>query len=432
MNRQDEKRLMVMERLQAGIMTNTEAAAHLEISTRQVIRIKKKYAEEGVRGLIHGNRGRTPKHALDEGQKAAIAGLFKDSYSICNFTHFRDLLEENEGTNVSRSSVERILKAAGISSKKKKRRAKKKHRLRERLAAMGMMWQTDATKYKWLGSDTEPFTLHAYIDDATGVVTGGFFTHNECTSGYCGALRAGMLLHGVPVKVYTDKHTIFKSPKELTIDEELNGDTVPLSNFGKALKDLDIIHLTAGSPQAKGRIERLWGTFQDRLAVELQLRGIKTMDEANQVLPELIQRHNDKFAVQPRDSADMHRPLDKTLDLDFIFSTREIRKVGGGCSISYHNVHYVPVERSKCTLRDKTTVEVREDLNGNVWMIYGNQRIAMKPISSDERQIQNTASVKTHSVRNAVKPSADNPWRRFTINPSKHAYKQVCNDNGNQ
>lgn len=429
MTREDQKRLRVMERLQAGIMTNLEAAAHVGVSARQIIRIKKKYAAEGAQGLIHGNRGRKPKHAMDESTKEAVVALFNERYSICNFTHFRDLLEEEEGVNVSCSSVERILKAEGVSSKKKKRRAPKKHRLRERMAAIGIMWQTDAAAFAWLGKGTEPFTLHAYIDDAAGIVTGAAFTRNECTRGYCEALRAGMLKWGVPVKVYTDRHTIFKSPKELTIDEELNGETVPLSNFGKALKELDIVHLTAQSPQAKGRIERLWGTFQDRLATELQLAGIKTMDEANKLLPHLIQRHNDRFSVRPKEELNMHRPLDKTIDLNLVFSTRETRKSGGGCSMSYHNVHYVPVEANRFAPRDKTTVEVREDLNGAVWVVYGGHQIAMRPVTANEKLQSSAAVKKAASQPKQLKQAADNPWRHFKITPSKYAYKQTCKEN---
>lgn len=406
-------------------MTNTEAADHLGITPRQIIRVKKKYAEEGAKGLIHGNSGRRPIHAIDDRVKERVVTLFKDRYSICNFTHFRDMLAEEEGINLSCSSVERILKADGQSSKKKKRRPQKKHRLRERMPAMGIMWQTDATTFAWLGKGTDPFALHAYIDDATGIVTGGAFAKNECVRGYCEALRMGMLKWGVPVKVYTDRHTIFKSPKELTIDEELDGETVPLSNFGKALRELDIIHLTAHSPQAKGRIERLWETFQDRVATELQLAGVKSMDEASKLLPQLIQRHNDKFSVVPKEECNLHRPLDSAINLDVLFATRDTRKVGGGCSISYNNVHYVPVEPNKLALKNKITVEVREDLNGGVWLVYRGEQIAMRPVTANERPIAAKAVNQTAEKPKEAKPAVDNPWRHFKIIPSRHAYKQT-------
>jgi hypothetical protein len=230
-----------------------------------------------------------------------------------------------------------------------------------------MLWQTDATPYEWLDEEIGKFALHAAIDDATGIVVGALFMEHECALGYSRTLQEGIRRYGIPLALYSDKHTIFRSPKEkLTIEQELDGEQVPLSNLGKALAELGIRHIKANTPQAKGRVERLWETLQDRLPVELRLLGIKSIEEANKVLPELIARHNRKYSVPPAEEEAAYMPLDRGTELDHVFAIRTTRKIGGGEAISYKNETYVPAEGVRCNFNAKIVVEVRETFSGEV------------------------------------------------------------------
>ena len=331
MSKNELKRVKVMERVLGGVMTSSEASEILGITCRQLRRLKNRYTTEGESGLIHGNRDRKPKHALSEELKKEVQRLYEEKYSDSNFCHFSQLLEAHEEIQISASSVGRILKSSGKEAKHPKKRRPKKHQPRARRKQAGMLWQLDATPYEWLGDDFGKFALHAVIDDATGVVVGGTFTANECLEGYCEVMKQGIKSYGVPMALYSDKHTIFRSPMEkLTLDEELDGQAVPLSNFGKAMAELNVAHIKANTPQAKGRIERLWETLQDRLPVELRLLGVTDIEAANKFLPKLLEQHNFRFSVTPADSHNAYRPLEPKENLDIVFALREVRKIGSG------------------------------------------------------------------------------------------------------
>jgi transposase len=415
---QDElKRVKVMERLLSGSMSSGEAAETLGVTSRQLRRVKSKYIEKGAEGLIHGNRGRKPRHSLSQEVKSQVLRLFEEKYSDSNFCHFSELLEEHESIKLSPSSIGRILKSAGKESKKSVKRRPKKHRRRDRRTQAGLLWQTDATPYEWLGKEFGRFTLHAVIDDATGIVTGAVFTQNECAEGYSLVMREGIKRYGLPMGIYTDKHTIFRSPKEKqTLEEELDGVQIPLSNFGKAMAELGIGHIKANTPQAKGRIERLWGTLQDRLSVELRLLGIKSVEEANRELPRLIERHNEKYAVRPAEEKSAYVPLAEGVSLEHVFTMRETRKIGTGESISYKNSIYVPEEGERSNFAAKTVVEVRESYSGEVFIWDKGHALKLRKLESPVRQ-KGIAGKKEAApkVKRVYKPSAEHPWRKGVI-----------------
>jgi hypothetical protein len=310
------------------------------------------------------------------------------------------------------------LKSAGRESKRAQKHRPKKHKPLERRAQEGMLWQTDATPYAWLGEEIGAFALHAMLDDATGIVVSAVFTRNECAKGYSDAMQGGIEKYGVPLALYTDKHTIFRSPNEKpTIEQQLAGEDYkhPLSNFGHALVELNIEHIKANTPQAKGRIERLWETLQDRLPIELRLLGVKTIEEANRVLPELLRKHNEKYSVLPFESDKAYRSLCKNINLDYVFAKRETRKLGKGNEISYKNAIYVPRESSVC-LDARTTVEVRETFLGEVLLWYHGHAIALRKIERQVRSATKTEAVEssqtTMTTRTPHKPAEDHPWRR--------------------
>ena len=377
-------RVKVMERLCRGDLSNQEAADELGICRRQIIRLKKKYMEQGDSGLIHGNRGRQPHHSLGAETQAKVLALYQQKYYDFNFSHFTERLNEEEDISISRSSVARILKAEGITSKKSMKRKSKLHRSRPRRAAAGELWQTDATPFQWFEGDSEYYTVHAYIDDATGVVTGAYFTKNECTVGYVEALKLGMEKYGMPMEIYSDRHTIFRSPKELTEEGGSEGEKRPLTDFGMGLADLGIHQIFALTPQAKGRIERLWGTFQDRLTAELRLAGIRNIEEANQFLPKFLARYNAKFAVEAQE-APIYVPLGRKLDFDLLFAHRDVRKTDSGGVISYNGCSYAPMGGTVCTGLARASVEVRHTLDGRIVIERNGKFIEMQRVEKPKR-----------------------------------------------
>ena len=412
MSMNELKRVKVLERLLGGSMSHMEASASLGVTCRHLRRLKNKYLKEGEQGLIHGNRGRKPKHALSESLKQEVIRLYDEKYYDSNFCHYSQLLQEHEEIELSASSVRRILKSTGKEAKRPHKRRPKKHQPRERRKQAGMLWQIDATPYEWLGCDFGKFALHSAIDDATGIVVGAAFTENECMEGYIETMRQGIVRYGIPLALYSDKHTIFRSPNEkLTIDEELDGQEVRLSNFGKAVSELCIEHIKANTPQAKGRIERLWETLQDRLPVELRLLGAKTIEEANKALPGVLERHNRQYQVSAAESGDAYSPLSEVMNLEYVFAKRETRKVGSGNEITYNSGTYVPVEKGH-SFEARTTIEIRETLKGEVIAWHKGQFVQFRKIERSRRLSQDVAKENVKATRKPYKPAANHPWRK--------------------
>jgi len=284
LSKKELKRYRVICQWIDGFITGREAAELLGISYRQVCRLKKRVLKEGEAGLIHKNRGRKPVHALPEETRRRILELHQSQqYKDCNDVHFAELLAKYEGIHISPSTVRRLRLQAHIQAKRK-RRPSKVHRPRERKPQAGMLVQMDGSPHPWLEDRAEPMSLLAAIDDATGRIVAALFRPQEDTEGYFRLTQQMIEKEGIPMSVYTDRHMIFRSPNEKqTIEQQLNGEPEPLSQFGQALKDLGVTHIHALSPQAKGRIERLFQTLQDRWVIEFRIRGVCTIEEANRV-----------------------------------------------------------------------------------------------------------------------------------------------------
>jgi transposase len=319
-----------------GKMTVAEVAEVLGLSERQVKRLRNGVRMEGAAFLIHKNKSKpstraTPKEVTDK-----VAELYRSTkYNGSNFLHFSELLAEHEGINLSYTTVRNALVATGIESPKKRRRFKQ-HRRRQRKAQKGLLIQLDATPFEWFGGRAK-FALHGGIDDATGEITGAYMTKHECLHGYFETMRQTIMQNGAPVAVYTDKHTIFRSPKtgKLTVEEQLGGKIVTDTQFGRAMKELGITLIYARSPQAKGRIERLWETLQSRLVIEFRIRNIKTVHEANAFLAEYIPKYNEQFAVEPEQAEQAYSILLPKTELDLILCEKESRTLDNGGVFSF-------------------------------------------------------------------------------------------------
>lgn len=351
----------------------------LGLSIRQVRRLKGGYEREGIGALVHGNRGRRPHHCLSKELKARVLELATGRYAGCNDQHLSELLGEREKIKVSRPSVRRILRAAGIRSPRKRRVPKHRSR-RERMPQEGMLLQIDGSRHDWLESRGPYLTLVGGIDDATGKVPYGVFREQEDAQGYFLLLEHIVRTLGRPVAVYRDGHGIFERSTRgrLTIAEQLGGKPDP-TQFGRLLEELEIGSIPARSPQAKGRIERLWGTFQDRLVAELRLAGASTLAEANLVLWEFLPRYNTRFAVPAAQEGLAYRPLEPTAGLEERFCFKYERTVGADNTVQLgeHRLQLLPscdrISYARCR------VEVQERMDGSLAVSYQAKQIAFRP-----------------------------------------------------
>ena len=271
LNSKEQKRLMVLSKVDRGEAIAGQAAVTLGLSLRHLRRMLAAFRKEGAAGLAHGSRGRRPAHALAPALGQQVVALAQGRYAGCNHQHLSELLAEREGITLSRSSVRRLLLRAGLPSPRKRRPPKHRSR-RERMPQEGMLLQIDGSPHPWLEARGPRLTLVAAIDDATGTVPAAHFRLQEDAQGYFLLFQDILSTKGVPLAVYRDRHGIFqRSPREpWIVEEELAGQRFP-TQVGRLFAELDIRSIPASSPQAKGRIERLWETFQDRLVSELRL-----------------------------------------------------------------------------------------------------------------------------------------------------------------
>nr|MBO2479717.1 integrase [Bacillota bacterium] len=411
MTKDELKRVMVLQHWVDGRLTEQDVARILQLSVRQAYRLKAKYLSGGAQAIAHGNRGRKPAHALTDDLKQRVLHLYQSRYYGSNCTHFAELLAEYENIHLSVSSVRRILIQGGMRAQRVKRRSKV-HRPRPRKPQAGMLWQIDASPFSWLEERGPQMVLHAIIDDATGEVLAAVFRPQETLEGYAAAMCEALRRKGVPLALYSDRHTIFSSPKSNpSFEQELAGQPASLTTFGQAIADLGITHIQALTPQAKGRIERLWRTFQDRLVIELRLRNVCTMEEANQALPELIEKHNRLFAVQPQETESAYRPLPH-VPLEHIFARREYRRINAGQTFSYNGKRYMPKPGAGVPRWEaKAIVEVRMDMQGQVYVWH--QGRAWPCVEAPSVQTSATSTVKkTAAPAPPRKPAANHPWRK--------------------
>lgn len=328
MSERQWRTLSLVERLGRGEITVSEAAASLGRSERQMQRIRKRVLTGGAEALVHGNTGRSPGNKVPDDLRRRIVELRREKYEGFNDHHFTDKLDEVEGVSLPRETVRRILRDAGLGSPRVRRSPKHRSR-RERRPQAGQMIQWDGSTHDWLEGRGEVLCLMAAVDDATSeILPGAHFTERECTVGYLRVLRDVLREKGIPHTVYGDRHgSLSRNDKHWTLEEELAGRREP-THVKRALDDLGVEMIYARSPQAKGRIERVWGTLQDRLVAELRLAGASTRGEANKVLREYLPQHNRLFALPAADAQPAWRraPTDHVLLLE-LCALQYVKKV---------------------------------------------------------------------------------------------------------
>src|SRR6266568_7615607 len=368
LNTQEQKRMMVLTRLLVGQLTAAEAAVLLSLSERQVRRLLAAYRKEGAAALAHGNRGRKPVQTISEEVRRQVIELATTTYAGCNYQHLRDLLAERDGITLSRASVRRIGLPAGIGTPRRQRRRQHRRR-RARYVQEGMLVQIDGSRHAWLEERGPWLCLIAAIDDATGKLAAAVFREEEDAAGYFLLVKQMLEQHGRPLALYHDRHGIFKQNSRATeadtLEEQLAGKQDP-TQFGRLLEELEVTSIAARSPQAKGRVERLFGTLQDRLVVQLRLSRARTLEQANQVLASYLPRFNAQFAVAATQEGSAYRPLQETLHAADLFCFKYLRIVAADNTISFATqcLQLLPDAQRRSYARAR--VQVHEHFDGHL------------------------------------------------------------------
>lgn len=404
MNDEELKKLHVINCALEGRITVSEASKVLGLTERRIKQLKKEAKISGVDSVIHGNRGRKPSHAVSPELVQQIIDL-KASYKYqeANFLHFQELLEEHEKIKISYSALYGILRNANIKSPKKHRKSKK-HHMRKRKPAAGMMLQADGTPHDWFKIGRRQ-SLHGFIDDATGAITGLYMCENECLLGYLEVTRQTLRNFGIPLSLYPDKYSVFfpNAAKEnvLTIEEQLRGVTKSVTQFGRIMDELGVEMFPASSPQAKGRIERLWETLQSRLITEFRIHGITTIEQANAFLPGYIKKYNKKFAIPAADQSIAFLPLPEKFNLNTLLCVKIERTTDNAGVFSISNCKFT-VDSNEVPAKAKITVLISKD--GGMKALYKDKLFKVsdldytKDIDTKDKGRQLTQEIK-HLIR---------------------------------
>jgi transposase len=369
--------------VEGGKITLGEAAKKIGVSYRQAKRIRRALRIKGVKGIIHGNTGRIPWNRTADCIRQRVIEFSRELYRDFNDMHFTEKLSEDQKIELSRETVRKLRRRVGIEPKRR-RRAPGHRKRRERKAQEGAMVLWDGSPHHWLGPDHPACCLMAAIDDATGKLLVARFFPFEGSSGYLWLLRELVKRYGIPLVMYHDRHgALHRNDSHWSLEEQLAGRQEP-TQVGLALEALGIESIAALSPQAKGRIERLFGTLQDRLIAELGLEGVQSLEAANRFLKIFISRFNRRFAVCPRESEKAWRKVPLELDLDRMISFRYRSVVGNDNSVRIGGLILDlppgPHRRSYA----KAHVEVRQLLNG-AWRVYYQDQVIAKHPSTELR-----------------------------------------------
>ncbi len=352
-------RLKVLQALADGHLKTGIAAARLGLSTRQTLRLLRRYQVGGAPGLQNRRQGAPGHRQLPPGLESRVRGLIRDSYADFGPTLAAEKLRERHGIDLATETVRRIMIDAGFWVPRKLR-PPKVHQPRNRRACLGELVQIDGSDHAWFEDRAPACTLLVYVDDATGKLMQLRFVPSESTPAYFSATRAYVERHGKPMAFYSDKAGIFR------VNARDNAEGRGYTQFGRALFELNIDILCANSSPAKGRVERMNGTLQDRLVKELRLRGISTMAAANDFAAHFMADFNARFAKVPRRDFDAHRPLRGDEDLARIFSWREWRKVSQSLTLQYDKVLYLLEDRPEHRRLVHRYLEVAEYPDGRV------------------------------------------------------------------
>jgi transposase len=423
MMRQDElKRLHLIRKVIEKALTQTEAGNNLSLSVRQIRRITKRVLKEGDKGVIHKSRGHPSRNAIEEDIKDKALRLCKTKYEGFNPTLAAEKLFEINGIKLSRETLRGWFKQNDIPYQTRKKRP---HRnWRERRHHFGAMEQIDGSHHDWFENRGPKCVLMGYIDDANNNVFARFY-NSEGTFPFMDSFKRYTRRYGLPQSVYMDRHPAYKVNSDPSIEDQLNN-REPESQVQRALGELGVEAMFAYSPQAKGRIERLFRTFQDRLVKEMRLKNIKSVEEGNKFLSDYLPIHNKRFAVEPIEKGNLHRPLPRNINLDKVLCRKTERGLNNDSTVVHDKKLYHILSRIHAQ-----KVMVEERINGRMLIIHKGKELKYRQIT--QRPVK-AAPVKQQAyiATKAHKPALDHPWKKFVLNKYPHINSYSQREKGSQ
>ena len=414
MSRKELSRLEVIQRLSRKQMSQKEAGRILDLSVRQIKRLLRGYRQKGATGLVSKHRGRKANNRLSEEEKRKALNLLKTKYQGFGPTLAHEKLVEKDKLKLSDESVRQLMIEEGLW---KPRKAKKVvvHQLRERRAFFGELVQIDGSPHDWFQGRADACVLLVFIDDATGKLVELRFVESESFFSYCQAADEYFRRWGKPVAFYSDKNSIFR------VNVPSTGSGEVLTQFGRAMQELDIQIICANTPQAKGRVERVNQTLQDRLVKEMRLRSISNMADGNAYLPEFMTDLNQRFAVKPRSTVNAHRPLTPKDNLTHILTWQETRTLSKNLTLQFEKVVYqIQTTRPTYALRN-ARVTVCLNAQQEITILYNGKALPYTLYHQQARQAEIVSTKQLDQVRKdkplPPKPAPDHPWRRGFATP---------------
>ncbi len=411
------RRLYVIRKAIDQVITQKDASGVIGISLRQVQRMVARVKIEGDKGIIHKSRGQPSNRSFPDATRRKALMLFKTVYHDFGPTLATEKLFERDKIKINDETFRLWLIEEGISYKERKKRPHRQWR--ERKACFGQMVQMDGSHHAWLEKRAPKCVFMGYIDDATGVPFGRFYTH-EGTNPAMDSLKRYIKRYGIPQSVYLDNHTTYKSPKKQSIEDELKNE-IALSQFERAADELGIRVIHADSPQAKGRVERIFRTFQDRLVKDLRLEGIKTIDGANDHLKYFLPKYAKRFAVKAHKTEDLHRPIPDGMDLDGILCTKTPRVLRNDFTIAHDHKLYQIIDN----VRAKKLV-VEDRLNGSVVIRHKDEVLRFKEINVRSKKEEPKAAYVFKPKRVYEPAPANHPWRSFRFGAQYQQREKVA------
>lgn len=433
----EQEKLAIIIRYVNGVITGNEAAQQLGLSIRQVQRKKRAYLEEGMSSIIHKSKNKPTGRGFSEDLRKRILQLYKEEYFGWNFCHFGDALEDDYNIVVSDSYLYKLLTSNGFKSPAKKKHKPRSHPPRVRRENAGELVQVDASKHQWLYGTNAYFHLHGAIDDATGIVTACIMMKEETTLGYQLLMRDTIRNYGIPECLYTDYRTVFQpnnANKEMSLEDYIAGKKINDTRFAAMWNKLGSSITSTTNPRAKGRIERLWRTFQDRLLKELTKHRIRTIKEANQYINDIfLPRYNARFASSINCNRNYFVPVGEDFDYNRKLATWINRKIIHGCYVSIDNKYYVVKKDDKTAyIPSPEKFPIYHYLDDTLHLyyedeIYDLELVPQKIIRPKVAKIMPIP--KEEDI--TTKPSKKNnsPWRQFNPNFTNRDRAKWDNEN---